>query len=169
LVKNRWLILAMLPRCPVKTRSLSPEGVDVKLKTNAGPIPVYIHGKLEAHVIGGKYVPLNPPPVVERIPYGQRRLRYRDPKREAKVACYFIGGETGPIKIGQSGNLAARLKTLQNHSPVPLSVLASTGGGMFAELAYHERFAAHRLHGEWFERHPDILAEIDRITQESNA
>lgn len=32
------------------------------------------------------------------------------------------------------------------------------------ERAYHAMFKAHRLHGEWFEPHPDILAEIARLT-----
>jgi Meiotically up-regulated gene 113 len=128
------------------------------------PIPVYEYGKLVSQVIGGKLVPLVPAPPVERIPVGQRRLRYRDREYEAGVTCYFIGGETGPIKIGFTDDLPRRLREIQSHSPVKLTVLASVGGGIFAELEYHERFAAHRLHGEWFERHPDIVAEIERIT-----
>jgi len=36
------------------------------------------------------------------------------------------------------------------------------------ERAYHRQFAAHRLHGEWFAPHPDILAEIDRLKEAEN-
>ena len=55
---------------------------------------------------------------------------------------YFIGGAQGPIKIGISVAPAKRLKGLQTGYPYRLRLLAV---------------------GEWFERHPDILAEIDRL------
>nr|WP_144036753.1 GIY-YIG nuclease family protein [Sphingopyxis witflariensis] len=45
-----------------------------------------------------------------------------------------------------------------------LSVLASGWGTLKDERILHDRFAAHRLHGEWFERHPDILAEVERLS-----
>jgi hypothetical protein len=161
----------MFARCPVKTHSPSPKGGVLEVKTAARPIPVYVDGKLDAHVMGGKYVGLNAAPEEDRVPLGERRQRwrYRDRGVEAGVTCYFIGGETGPVKIGYTRNLQRRLRDMQLHSPLPLSALASTGGGCFAEAEYHERFAAHRLHGEWFERHPDILAEIARLNQEPTA
>jgi hypothetical protein len=31
------------------------------------------------------------------------------------------------------------------------------------EKMYHRRFAHRRLHGEWFERCPEIEAEIERL------
>lgn len=127
-------------------------------------IPVYEGGRLIAHVVDGKFVSLKATPEVERVPVGQRRLRSRDRDVEARVTCYFIGGEDGPVKIGFTDNLPKRLKALQSHSPVPLQVLAVTGGGIFAEMEYHERFAQHRLHGEWFERTPEIEAEIERLS-----
>lgn len=77
---------------------------------------------------------------------------------------YFIGGEHGAIKIGRSVNVDVRLKDIQACSPIPVSVLA-TRKGSSREKLYHRLFAAHRLHGEWFVRHPDILAEIDRLNQ----
>ncbi len=127
------------------------------------PIPIYTDGRLVAHLIEGRFTPIVSAPKVkvERVPYANRRLRYRDREYEEGVTCYFIGGETGPVKIGFTDNLERRLKALQAASPVMLSVLATTGGGIFAELAYHERFADDRLHGEWFNRSPSILAEID--------
>lgn len=79
--------------------------------------------------------------------------------------CYFIGGEEGPIKIGHTVDIKVRLGTLRLSSPLWLEVLASRSGGAGREAAYHQQFAAHRLHGEWFTRHPDILAEIDRLNQ----
>lgn len=75
---------------------------------------------------------------------------------------YFIGGDVGAIKIGRSVNLDVRLKDIQACSPIPLRVLA-TRPGVARERLYHKRFAHCRLHGEWFERTPDILAEIERL------
>jgi Meiotically up-regulated gene 113 len=79
--------------------------------------------------------------------------------------CYFIGGDHGAIKIGHTVNVADRLRTIQSHSPIPLKVLAVVKGSEPRESAYHHQFAEHRLHGEWFSRHPDILAEIERLAQ----
>lgn len=77
--------------------------------------------------------------------------------------CYFIGSDKGPVKIGHSTNPMARLCAIQTGYPHKLRVLAVREGGVAVERAYHDLFAAHRLQGEWFERHPDILAEIKRL------
>lgn len=77
---------------------------------------------------------------------------------------YFIGHIAHAIKIGIAENVAWRHRDLQACSPIKIDVLATTPGGRSAELEYHRRFAAHRLHGEWFNPHPDILAEIDRLS-----
>lgn len=76
---------------------------------------------------------------------------------------YFIGSATGPIKIGIAIDPEARLKGLQTASPEKLYILTTCSGGLKQEQAYHNRFSKHRLEGEWFERHPDILAEINRL------
>lgn len=80
-------------------------------------------------------------------------------------SVYFIGAEDGPVKIGRAFVPEQRLKEIQCGYPYPLKVLATIKGGRGLERAYHERFAAHRLNGEWFERHPDILAEIERLSR----
>jgi hypothetical protein len=77
---------------------------------------------------------------------------------------YFVGGETGPVKIGWTQQpIKARLKCVQNGSPVKLYVLATKPANRIQEKWYHRQFAAHRLHGEWFERTPELLAEIARL------
>lgn len=76
---------------------------------------------------------------------------------------YFIGSDTGPIKIGSSANPEKRLKALQTSHPYKLRILAIARGEARREGIVHCQFAAHRLEGEWFDRHPDILAEIDRL------
>jgi hypothetical protein len=81
-------------------------------------------------------------------------------------AVYFIGSLDTAIKIGVSSSVAVRFRTLQAYSPVPLEILAVRQGSEATECAYHDWFAAHRLHGEWFSPAPEILAEIARLTTE---
>jgi len=76
---------------------------------------------------------------------------------------YFIGGDVGAIKIGRSTRLAIRFKDIQACSPIPLRILAVRKGASREKL-YHDLLAPFRLHGEWFERHPTVLAEIARLT-----
>lgn len=89
--------------------------------------------------------------------------------RSVSDHVYFIQSESGGIKIGVAVDVAKRLRGLQTAHPAKLTLLAVTNGGPAQEADYHRRFAAHRLHGEWFERHPDILAEIDRLNAEQPA
>lgn len=91
----------------------------------------------------------------------QRALRDHRSKRRF---VYFVGGDQGAIKIGFAKSPDDRLREIQVGSPIPLSILALVEGGPKLEKGYHRRFAAHRLHGEWFAPHPDILAEIERLT-----
>lgn len=77
---------------------------------------------------------------------------------------YFIEGAENAIKIGFTKQpVRSRIKSIQNGSPVRLRLLACCSGSVGLERDYHRHFAAHRLHGEWFSPHPDILAEIDRL------
>ncbi|NML11618.1 GIY-YIG nuclease family protein [Sphingobium sp. AR-3-1] len=85
------------------------------------------------------------------------------PRTSYKRAVYFAAADDGPIKIGATCDVGRRLRELRTKSKQDLRLLAAVDGGMFAEMLYHSRFAAHRLHGEWFVRHPDILAEIARL------
>jgi hypothetical protein len=85
-------------------------------------------------------------------------------KRAAANRVYFIASEKGPIKIGKARSPKKRLRTLQTGYHEKLEILAWCWGGEDTEKAYHKRFAAHRLSGEWFERCPEILAEIDRLS-----
>lgn len=91
----------------------------------------------------------------------------RDTPAPETGITYFIGPDEGPIKIGFTiGPVEQRMLALQVGSPVRLSIIASVAGPPKLERAYHRRFAAHRLHGEWFTRHPDILAEIARLQEQ---
>lgn len=76
---------------------------------------------------------------------------------------YFIGGEDGPVKIGFTNELPSRLRSLQNSSPVPVRLLAAVHGDRTREAEYHRKFAADRLHGEWFARSEAIIGELVEI------
>lgn len=78
--------------------------------------------------------------------------------------CYFIGAVgMSLVKIGYAANVKARLNHMQVNSPVELVLLAVAPGGAYRERAYHFQFGEHRVRGEWFERCPEIEAEIARL------
>jgi Meiotically up-regulated gene 113 len=78
---------------------------------------------------------------------------------------YFIGNAER-VKIGVTYRLQQRLNGLRNSCPTPLTLLAYTPGDVWIEQAYHWRFAAARLHGEWFTRTDEINSVIDRLRAE---
>jgi hypothetical protein len=82
-------------------------------------------------------------------------------------AVYFIGATDGPIKIGMAVDPLARMASLQTSHATRLCLYATTTGGRKQEAAYHRRFARHRLHGEWFDRHADIIAEIAELNRDA--
>lgn len=93
-----------------------------------------------------------------------RRRRTDDTSRRSlPPQVYFIGTDTGPIKIGMSCDPDGRCREMRVGSPGDLRVLATAPGGRALEKRYHARFGYARIRGEWFDRHPDLLAEIDRL------
>jgi hypothetical protein len=99
---------------------------------------------------------------------GLPTFNVKDMRRPKKHVVYFVQAECGVIKIGTTGDLEWRMKSLQGQSPVPLTLLATVRGNRAKEHEYHRQFAAHRLHGEWFERCPKIEAEIERLRSEAS-
>lgn len=93
----------------------------------------------------------------------ERSLAADRKKEEAKQLVYFIGAASGPIKIGIAVNPESRRRSLQTSHHEPLEILATCDGGQEKERAYHLLFANRRLQGEWFDRCPEILAEIERL------
>jgi hypothetical protein len=77
---------------------------------------------------------------------------------------YFIQGKDGgAIKIGHAVSPRTRMALLQVGSPVELCLLGTQNGGQPLEAALHRRFAAHRLHREWFAPAPELLAYIEGL------
>ena len=78
---------------------------------------------------------------------------------------YFIGSPRGgPVKIGFSAAPRRRLGELQTASPVRLEILGLVSGTREMEQEFHERFAKHRLNGEWFEPCSELLDFIREQT-----
>jgi hypothetical protein len=72
---------------------------------------------------------------------------------------YFIqaGGDGGLIKIGLTVDLGKRFSALKSSCPAELTLLGFEHGRREEEKALHRRFAEHRMSGEWFSPHPDIM------------
>jgi hypothetical protein len=92
--------------------------------------------------------------------------------REIIEGVYFVQGvDGGLIKIGESGDVISRLRDLQACSPAVLrliGVLEITSGSVGrqgTERAWHQKFADHRRHGEWFAPVPEPLAAIATHTK----
>lgn len=71
----------------------------------------------------------------------------------------------GPIKIGCSRYPSARISTIGLWSPVRLELVASAKGSFAHENALHRKFAAQRLHGEWFEYSASLGLIIDHVVK----
>jgi len=91
----------------------------------------------------------------ERLDLLEREILGEEPG----TVTYFIqSGLDGPIKIGVTTNFPARLSGLQTSSPTPLRVLGVVPRDIESEC--HVLLRAWRLHGEWFEPTPEVLAFI---------
>ena len=83
-------------------------------------------------------------------------------KKQWLTVIYFIRAP-GAVKIGMAKDANRRLTVLQTSHPDNLELVATCEGGRALETEYHQRFADHRIRGEWFSPHPDILSEITRL------
>jgi hypothetical protein len=62
------------------------------------------------------------------------------------------------IKIGTTGNLGQRMRTLWHDE-----IMALERGGRTRERVRHEHFAADRIGGEWFRISPALTAHVDQL------
>lgn len=87
--------------------------------------------------------------------------------RMEKMLCggvYFIqGDEDSPIKIGYSGDVAARHYALQSGNPSLLRVLAVQEGGLDLEGNLQSLFADLWVRGEWFTATKELLGYVEEI------
>lgn len=73
---------------------------------------------------------------------------------------YFVADGAGHVKIGHTLDVAARVRELQTCNAFELVVLSVLRGGSETEHALHQRFAEHRVRGEWFRLAPEIVEFI---------
>ncbi|WOF43809.1 GIY-YIG nuclease family protein [Sphingopyxis indica] len=106
------------------------------------------------------------------VPFNRARPGHRNailasilPKGADGPCIYFLGWAGGPIKIGYARNLGRRWQEIQIAAPYPISIWAAVKGDRRLEREYHHRFRAHRLRGEWFDRVPEIEAEMARLNK----
>lgn len=77
---------------------------------------------------------------------------------------YIACTATQRIKIGYTrGEPEVRLKQLQTGSASDLRLMACHQGTADDERALHERFATHRIRGEWFEVCDPVLDHLSLI------
>lgn len=79
---------------------------------------------------------------------------------------YFIReGAAGSIKIGTTqGSPHGRLRSMQTGNSSDLVLLAAIPGDAGLEKRLHERFAALRIRGEWFQATSELLAFIEGVS-----
>ncbi len=81
----------------------------------------------------------------------ERRVKLDQHKRSETGAIYFCRAEgRGPVKIGWSLNIEARLSGLQTSHHSKLTLIAFVPGTRIEEKALHKRFQKQRIKGEWF-------------------
>jgi hypothetical protein len=78
---------------------------------------------------------------------------------------YFVQCEaTKLVKIGVTNDVRRRMAMLATGSAAPLKLLGIAEGDAEAESDLHQRFAAQRVRGEWFQIDAEIDAEIAKLT-----
>lgn len=83
------------------------------------------------------------------------------------MSVYFIqAGDGGLIKIGHARSVTQRLAALQTGSSKTLRVLHEMRGGALEEQGLHGALRRHRIQGEWFAPHPEVLNCIARLKGE---
>ncbi|MGK2908550.1 MAG: GIY-YIG nuclease family protein [Sphingobium sp.] len=101
----------------------------------------------------------------DTIPRKKGPHRSRPIEGEDDGICYFFGTPRSEIKIGSTQQPGARFRHLRYSTGLLVgNWLATAEGGAATERMYHERFAEHHVRGDWFARHPDIIAEIERLS-----
>ncbi|HEY7154732.1 MAG TPA: GIY-YIG nuclease family protein [Gemmataceae bacterium] len=78
-----------------------------------------------------------------------------------EVVYFLRGGDA--IKIGYTTNLAARQRTLETGSAVPLELLASVAGDRREETRLHQEWWHLHIRGEWFRADEELLRYIREL------
>ena len=81
---------------------------------------------------------------------------------------YFLRALSGgPVKIGVTRNLEARLNQFATGRHEPLECIRRIPGRFALERYFHDLFSEHHISGEWFEYHPDMMIALpDEMPEE---
>jgi hypothetical protein len=89
----------------------------------------------------------------------------REEQRTSFGDLYFVAAGDA-VKIGRTKSFETRLRFIRGHNHEKVECLALLQGQGWREKGLHKRFRAVRLRGEWFERCPEIEAEIERLSND---
>ncbi len=77
---------------------------------------------------------------------------------------YFAqAGAGGPVKIGWSRTVEARMNTIQPLQPYKLEIIRLLDGPPWVERWLHQQFSSVRLTGEWFTFQPEMLTIVSPL------
>ena len=82
----------------------------------------------------------------------------------SKLTSIYLVRRGDFVKIGKADCPLSRFDALQTASPTPLAMLGCIEADASEEKRLHERFAAHRVNGEWFRWCDEIAAFADTLT-----
>lgn len=104
---------------------------------------------------------------IDGMPDTMARFEDDEASKGRRGVIYFVqAGENGPIKIGYCRDLKARLHGIQTGCPERLSVLGVMGGTRDTETEFHQRFAKHIRHGEWFNPAEEIIEFTNQLAKD---
>lgn len=79
------------------------------------------------------------------------------------MICFAQPIDGGPVKIGYSADVPARIRQLESHYGRPMAILATMDGDRAEEAELHARFAHLRFRRtEQFRPGPELMAFINR-------
>lgn len=177
------LLIRKVDRSGVLANKLGARGVAALVGlpvevVEAGLPDLLADGCLQVHPLG--YVIPNFIEAQEAPQSDKQRKRESRERRRAMVdsglredqrreVVYFIRAESGgPIKIGQTDDVAMRISTMQSSHPETLVLLATQPGDRAIEKRMHERFSHLRIRGEWFRADVELLAYIRGLADVTN-
>lgn len=79
------------------------------------------------------------------------------------VVYFILAVQLAAIKIGVTTDLLKRVAALQHACPDELRVLFVLPGGRKEEQAWHERFRAQHIRGEWFRFEADLFEYVTQV------
>lgn len=96
-----------------------------------------------------------------------RAFNVKPPQRNTAGYVYLMGIETGLYKVGLSSNAEGRRAGLSTGLPYKIELIhkVKCRNCYRVEQFFHEKFAAKRVRGEWFNLDPDDIEYFKVFTE----